>query len=810
MFKNYVKIALRNLTRNRSNSIINVLGLSIGIACCLLIMLWVFDEISYDNWNSKADRTYRLAAEINFAGSHQTYAVAPAPLASALMSDFPEVEKAVRFRNYGSSLVKREFENFKEERIIYSDSTLFDIFDLNLIAGDKSALSQPNSVVISESMKSKYFKNETALGKTLTFDNNQTYEVTGVIEDMPENSHFIFDFFVSLIGMEEAENGVWVSHNFHTYFVLGEGVDPDSFRDKMFPHFIEKYIGPQLETIAGLNYEQLLESGAYINYFFQPLRDIHLHSDLTVELAPNGSIQYVWIFLSAALFILLIACVNFMNLTTAQSSMRAKEIGVRKVMGSLKSNLIGQFLSESILLTSVAFVLGIFITQMMLPGYNELANKSLTIPYSSPIFWMSSLLGIVVIGLLAGSYPAFYLSSFKPIHTIAGKVSKGRSNTSLRNGLVVFQFLIAAILIVATIGIQKQMNFVQNKKMGFDREQVLIINDAYALGNNTKAYKTKISEHPKILSSTFSGYLPIPSFRSDSPLCKSTEMREDNCVAMQIWDVDEDYIETMGMTILEGRDFNINMPTDSQSIIINETAARLFGLEDPLGKTIYGNYGLADPNSPGQMIPVKIIGVVEDFHFESLRENIRALSLVLSPSYGSLSIKLAPGAPQETIAFLEETWKETAPGQPFSYSFMDESYNSMYQTELRVGTIFRLFSGLGIFIACLGLFGLAAFATERRSREIGIRKVLGASTLGIISLLSKDFLRLVFLALIFSVPIAWYLMNEWLANFAYSVSIDTWMFLLAGLLAILIASFTVSYHSLKAAWQNPVHSLRTE
>jgi len=810
MFKNYFKIAIRNLTRNRSNSVINVLGLSIGIACCLLILLWVFDEISYDNWNSKADRTFRLAAEINFGGSHQTYAVAPAPLASALMSDFPEVEKAVRFRNYGSSLIKREFENYKERRIIYSDSTLFDIFDLNLISGDKSALSQPNSVVISESMQSKYFDDEIALGKTLTFDNNQTYEITGVIEDMPENSHFIFDFFVSLIGMPEAENGVWVSHNFQTYFILKDGVNPDSFREKMFPHLVEKYIGPQLETMAGLNYEQLLESGAFINYFFQPLRDIHLHSDLVVELAPNGSIQYVWIFLSAALFILLIACVNFMNLTTAQSSMRAKEIGVRKVMGSMKSNLVGQFLSESILLTSVAFVIGIIFTQMMLPAYNELANKSLSIPYSSPLFWLVSLGGIGAIGLLAGSYPAFYLSSFKPIHTLAGKVSKGKSNTSLRNGLVVFQFLIAAVLIVATIGIQKQMNFVQNKKMGFEREQVLIIDDAYALGNNTKAYKRQITEHPSILSATYSGFLPVPSSRSDSPLCKSTEMREDNCVAMQIWDVDEDYIQTMGMTLLDGRNFNIDMATDSLAVIINETAATLFGMEDPVGQTIYGNQGFADPNAPSQMNPVKIIGVVEDFHFESLRENIRALSFVLSPSYGSLSVKLSPGDPKETIAFLEEIWKETAPGQPFSYAFMDDSYDRMYQTELRVGTIFRLFSGLGIFIACLGLFGLAAFATERRTREIGIRKVLGATTLGIISLLSKDFLRLVLLALVIAVPVAWYLMNEWLANFAYSVSIDTWIFLLAGILAILIASFTVSFHSLKAARANPVHSLRTE
>lgn len=810
MFKNYFKIAIRNLTRNKSNSVINVLGLSIGIACCLLILLWVHDELSYDNWNSKADRTFRLSAEINFAGSHQTYAVAPAPLASALMQDFPEVESAVRFRDYGSYLVKRDFQNYKERRVLYADSTLFKVFDLKLLNGDMSALYQPNSVVISESMTKKYFGEEEAMGQTLTFNNDQEYEITAVIEDMPENSHFIADFFLSLTGMQEADNGVWVSHNFPTYFVLKQGTDPDAFLAKMFPHLVEKYIAPQLLTIAGVTYDELLESGAFINYYFQPLRDIHLHSDLVAELAPNGSIQYVWIFLSAALFILLIACVNFMNLTTAHSAMRSKEIGVRKVMGSLKGNLIGQFLCESFLLTFVAFILGLGFAHLALPGYNELASKNLFIPYLQPSFWLVALGGIFVVGVLAGSYPAFYLSSIKPIHTLSGNLSEGKGNASLRNGLVVFQFMIAVVLIVATMGIQKQMAYVQNKKMGFDREQVLILNDAYALGNNTQAYKKQIKELPTVLNATLSGYLPVPSNRSDSPLCKSTEMREDNCVAMQIWDVDEDYIETLGMTLLDGRNFNEKMATDSQSVIINETAARLFGFDEPVGQTIYGNQGFADPNGPNEMNPVKIIGVVEDFHFESLRENIRALSLVLSPSASSLSVKLASGDPRETIAYLEDKWKEMAPGQPFSYQFMDESFDRMYQKELRVGTIFKLFSGLGIFIACLGLFGLAAFATQRRTREIGIRKVLGASSMGIVSLLSKDFLRLVIFALIIGIPVAWYLMNQWMTNFEYRTEIDVWLFILAGLTAIIIAFATVSFHSFKSAVSNPVESLRTE
>ncbi len=809
MYKNYIKIALRNLTRNKSNSVINVLGLSIGIAGCLLIMLWVSDELSYDNWNSKADRTYRVASEINFAGTHQSYAVSPAPLAQALVSDFPEVESAVRFRDYGSFLVKRDVQNYKEEDIVFTDSTLFDVFDLKLIAGSKSALTEPNSVVISETAALKYFNNEDALGKTLTFDDNEVYEITGIIKDMPENSHFRFDFFVSLTGGQEANNGIWVSNNFPTYYVLKKGVDHKAFEAKVFPHLLEKYIGPQIENIMGATYDEIAKSGAFIRYFYQPLREIHLHSDLVAELAPNGNIQYVWIFLSAAIFILIIAVVNFMNLTTAKSALRAKEIGLRKVMGSLKSNLISQFLCESLILTFLAFLLGLALAHISLPAYNQLANKNLSIPFSNPSFWTIALSGTFLIGLLAGSYPAFYLSGFKPIQTLTGRLSDKKGNVTLRNGLVVFQFLIAVVLIVATMGIRKQLSYIQNKKLGFDRQHVLVIDDAYALGNNKNAYKKRLSEHPSIVMSSYSSYLPVPSSRSDSPLCKSAEIREDNCVAMQNWDIDEDYIKTMGIELKEGRDFNIAMATDSQAVILNETAVKLFGLEDPVGKTIYGSAD-AGPDAGFASIPLKIIGVAKDFHYESLRENIRALGFMLNESSGSLSVKLTPGNPSEAIAHAERSWKELAPGQPFSYRFMDESFNNIYRTELRVGTIFSIFSGLGIFIACLGLFGLAAFATEKRTREIGIRKVLGATTFGIVSLLSKDFLKLVFLALIIAVPIAWYLMSQWLSSFAYKVNVGYSIFIFAGLSAILIALFTVSYHSIRSAIANPVDSIRNE
>ncbi len=430
MLKNYFKIAWRNLTANRSHALINLLGLAIGIACCLLIVLWVTDELSYDKWNEKADRIYRVAPEINFGGSHKHYAVAPAPLAEALRADFPEVETAVRFRNYGGSLVKRDIQNFNEPNIIYCDSTLFDVFSIKMVKGDpKTALAPPNTVVINKTTAQKYFPNDEPIGKTLTFDNRRDYTVSGVIEDMPTNSHFNFDFFVSLTGGREANNGVWLSNNFKTYYVLREGVDGADFEAKVYPHILEKYLSPQIEAALGKSYNEIASSsGAFIKYHFQPLTDIHLKSDLVAEMGPNGSIQYVWIFSAAALFILLIACVNFMNLSTARSAIRAKEIGVRKVLGSMRSHLINQFLVESVVMAALAFLIGLMLAQFALPYYNNLADKTLSLPFTSLPFWTIALLAVTGVGLLAGSYPAFYLSAFKPIKTLSGKFMEKGGN----------------------------------------------------------------------------------------------------------------------------------------------------------------------------------------------------------------------------------------------------------------------------------------------------------------------------------------------------------------------------------------------
>ena len=482
MLKNYLKLSWRNLTKNRSHALINLLGLAIGIACCMLIMLWVSDELSYDKWNEKSDRIYRITNEINFGGSHKHFAVSPAPMAEAFRNDFPEVETAVRFRNYGGSLVRRDNQIFNETNIIYCDSTVFDVFSLNMVNGNpKQALTAPNSVIINESMARKYFPNDNPVGKILNFDNRTDLSVTGVIQDMPVNSHFNFDFFVSLNGVQEAQSPLWTSNNFHTYYVLRQGTDVDAFEAKVYPFFKEKYVAPQIEQILGAPFEDFEKAGSFIKYHFQPLADIHLKSDLTVELAANGNIQYVWTFSIVALFILLIACVNFMNLSTARSSVRAKEIGVRKVLGSLRGNLIQQFLVESVLMAAMAFVIGFLIAFLTLPYFNDLADKQLSLPFANITFWLTSIIGIVLIGLLAGSYPAFYLSKFRPIKTLKGKFLDKGGNLNLRNSLVVFQFLIAVLLIVGTLVINQQIHFIQNKKMGFDREQVMILDNVETL-----------------------------------------------------------------------------------------------------------------------------------------------------------------------------------------------------------------------------------------------------------------------------------------------------------------------------------------
>ena len=805
MIRNYLKIALRSLRKNKLYSFINIFGLALGITSSLLIMLYVKDELSFDKFNKNAGRIYRVNSDIVFGGTHFHLAVAQDPLAATLMREYPQVESACRFREQGSFLVKKGKENIKEQKVIFADNQVFDVFTLPMLIGNpKSALKDPFTMVLNKTTAEKYFGSvKEAYGKTLVLDNKDAYKVTGVIANIPPQSHFNFDIFLAMEGLEESKQNNWISNNFSTYLLFKEGTDPKKV-EASFEDLLIRYEGPQIKSFLNMTIEEFKKAGSKHDLTLMPLTDIHLHSDRTGELGPNGNIKYVYIFSAIAFFVLLIACINFMNLSTARSANRAKEVGVRKVLGSEKSSLIGQFLTESVLVSFISLLIAIIATYLLLPAFNNLANKQIVIS-----FWQilpMLLLIVVFVGFLAGSYPAFYLSSFIPINVLKGKLQAGMKSSGFRSTLVIFQFATSIVLMIGTFIIYKQLQYIQTKNLGFNKDQVVIVNDAYALDTKLEAFKNEVLRNPTVQSGTVSSYLPVPSSRSDDPFFPEGIMEPDKAVSMQDWKADYDYVKTLGLKIIKGRDFNRTFGSDSLGVIINESAVKLFGYKDPIGKRISK---IINGDTKVRKV-FTIIGVVENFHFESLRENVGALSLALGTSKGAISFRVKTDDIQATVNTMESIWKQFAPGQPFNYSFLDQEFDSMYRSEQRIGKIFIIFASLAILIACLGLFGLATYAAEQRTKEIGIRKVLGANVKDIVAMLSKDFIRLVLIAIVFAVPIAWYGMSNWLKDFAFRIEISWWVFVIAGVLALLIALLTISYQAVRAALMNPVKSLKTE
>jgi len=810
MLRNYLKVAFRNIGREKFYAAVNILGLAISIACCLVILVYLQDELSYDRFPERADRIYRVAGEINFGGNHTFYAVTPAPMAGALVSDYPEVESSFRFRQWGNWLVRPEQTtvNTKEDHVAYADSNFFQFFSVPVLSGDAAqALRAPDAVAISASAAKRHFGSDDPVGQTLVFDDEYRYRVGAVFEDIPKNAHFHFDFLLAMSGYEDSRSPIWLSNNYHTYITLKEGADPAAFEAK-FPSLFRKYAGPQVQQLLDKSIEEIEATGQGVHYTLQPLRDIHLRSDLTAELEPNSDIKYVYIFGSIALFILLIACINFMNLATARSSNRAKEVGVRKTLGAIKQDLIGQFLTESILMSVLSFILAVLIAEIGVRYFGALVGKTLNLPLSDPLFLAGLAGAALLIGLLAGAYPSFYLSSFMPVDTLKGKLRAGMRGGIFRNGLVVFQFVISIFLIIGTLIINEQLNFIRNKKLGFEREQVLLLHDAYALGNQRQTFKEQMEQLPGVRSASFSSYLPVRSSRSDNTMWPEGKMTETNSVSTQMWQVDEDYVSTLGMQLVAGRNFSREMPTDSNAVILNQRAVDLYGFDDPIGKRISAFTGPS--NDLNNITTYHVIGVVENFHYESLRENIDALGLFLNPSSGYLALRYQSDDPSALISQVEAQWRTMAPGQPFAYSFLDERFEAMYEAEQRTSGIFLLFAGLAIFVACLGLFALATFTAERRTKEIGVRKVMGASSFDIFTLLSSEFTRWVALAYLIALPLGWYFARQWLRDFEYQTSISFWIFAAAALIALLIALVTVSYQALRAAFSNPVEALRYE
>ncbi|HEY9117002.1 MAG TPA: ABC transporter permease, partial [Roseivirga sp.] len=633
MYQNYLKIAFRNLFKNKFYSLLNITGLAIGVACCLLIMLFVIDELSYDKHFKKSDHIYRLTMSGALNGSAFDLALVGPSVGQSLLNDYPEVKEFGRFRQNGSYFIRFGENVFKEENFVWADHSILSVFDIDLVQGDPStALVNPKSLIMSETAAKKYFGNVDPLGQTVEFGSSKDYKVTGVYKDIPRNTHFKFDVMGSMETLDEAKQAIWLSMNFQTYVVLTDEADLDAMAAR-FPDMLRKYVGPELKRFMNVDWDDINSSESVMDFGMQPLTDIHLHSDLQGELDSNGDIKYVYIFSAIALFILLIACINFMNLATARSAHRAKEVGVRKVLGSVKSQLINQFLAESLLISLLSFVLAVGLAYVAMPFFNNLSNKDLTIPFTDPIFLVSILAGVVLVGLMAGSYPAFFLSAFQPVKVLKGSLSGGMKSGALRNVLVVIQFCTSIFLVIGTLVILNQLKFIQNKNLGFERDQVLIINDAYLARSNVQALKTELESYPEVKSVSLSGFLPTPSNNNMNVFLKGIVPAQDNQVLMSSWVVDHKYIETMGMTMVEGRSFSKDFPTDSLGIILNEAAVKEFGFEDPIGETV-GNFIDLEGNIQG----LKVVGVVKDFHYRTLKDRIAPLCMLLGNSTGLMNI----------------------------------------------------------------------------------------------------------------------------------------------------------------------------
>jgi putative ABC transport system permease protein len=810
MLTNFFKIAWRNILKNKVFSLINIFGLAIGLACFLLICLYVSDELSYDRFHEKADRIYRVHSNIIFGGAEMKLAICSDPMGPTLVKDYPEVEQFTRiYTSNGSKQVKKGNEFINEVEVAHADSTFFDVFSFKPLYGKlHQALNEPNTVVVTESIALKYFGRKNVVGETIETDEsrNNLYKITAVIGDMPGNSHFRFGLIFSMDNVDYGF-GNFLSHNFYTYLLLKPGTDPNGFK-KHFNEVIAKYVLPQAGNLMQIkSMDEFEKAGNKLEYSLMPITDIHLKSDRFPELAPVGNLRYVYIFGAVALFILLLACVNFINLSTANSGSRAREIGIRKVLGSEKSALVGQFLSESVLTSFISTLIAIFLVWASLPLFNDVAAKELSMTdLVRPLPLLLIIMLSLVTGLVAGSYPAFYIAAFQPIAALKGRLKLGSNKSYFRNALVVFQFSTAILLIISTIVVYKQLSFIRNKNLGFKKEQVLLINDTYVLGNNYDAFRKSLNSLRGVVASASAGYLPVDaSARSDNTYATEATMRSDNSFNMQSWQVDYDYLSVLGMEIIQGRGFSKDYGTDSTAIIINETCADMLGGGNVLGRKLYTS---SDAKSLDEYYTV--IGVVKNFNFESLRQQVGPLCMKLGNANWTTAVSVQTGDVTGLIAGIEKTFKSMASGKPFSYRFLDDAFDEMYRTEQRIGKLALTFSVLAIFIACLGLFGLATYMAQQRVKEIGIRKVLGASVLGIVRMLSADFILLVAISAIISFPLAWLAMNSWLQDFAYRTTLNWWVFALAGFAGLIIALGTISFQAVKAALSNPVNSLRTE
>lgn len=805
MIKNYLRSAFRNIARHKFISFINIFGLTIGLTCCLLILTYIVKELSYDKFNHNAPNIYRVSRSFNTADGIVNLhlgAVAP-PFGPLLKNEFPDIKKVTRLFPNGDVVLRYKDKLLTEKGSYFADENFFSFFDLKTVAGDpKTALSEPYTVMMTEDMARKYFGNEDPINKEVRLDNTANFKVTGIFKPFPPNSQMHPQMLMSFNTLNDdkvygrnqlATN--WGNNSFFTYLLLPDHYNIDRISSQ-FPAFIDKYMNspgqPRQSKFTQLHIQRFL--------------DIHLHSHLDDEVEQNGDIKRVYIFSAIALFILLIACINYMNLSTARSTLRAKEIGIRKVIGAQQKEIITQFLSESVLITYFSLVLALILTWALLPLINQLSELGLSVnSLFKPSILISVLLLPLIIGLISGIYPAIFMSSFKPIKVLKGILKVGSGNISFRKVLVVVQFSISIILIVATTIVFQQLRYIQNKSLGFNKDHLVTLGGIPA--NQFEAFRADVLRDPSVKDIGRSSRIPsgrllddqgASVFDGDKPLPVKADIK---CI-----NTDYGFIPTYGIKMMAGRNFSRDFATDSNNFVINESTVSVLGWKSPenaIGKDMsYGG------------VKGKVIGVVKDFHFESLHQNIIPILMKMpsfaNNSYRRVTVKIDGNHINSALATLEQTWKKYQPETPFEYSFLDERFQKLYNSEQEQGNLFTIFSCLAIFIACLGLFGLSAFTISQRVKEIGVRKVLGASIPQIVTELSKDFLKLVVVAAVIALPIAWYAMSKWLLDFAFRIDIQWWVFVMAGVIALIIAFATISYQSIKAAMANPVKSLRSE
>lgn len=812
MIRNYLKIAIRQLRKQKMYAAIKIGGFAMGIAACILIGLYIREETSFDSSYPNTRHIFRIIGEFNNNGKMEKGPSWPAPFSKALKSNFPEVTMSARMMPFasmghaGSNELRRadKMQNTYEEGFTYVDQEMLDILKLPMVYGNNaSALKEPYTMVISKSKADKYFPGENPIGKVMYLDNDKAhpYRVNGVMQDIPVTSHLHpYNFLLTLSGFEfwNGEQNDWDAINYSDYISVRPGTNITQLEKKMNQVILHNYFLPVMQKDGVKDADKLI---ANFNMRLQPIADINLHSYDIDDGLSHGDIRFIWLFAAVAGFILIIACINFINLSTAKSANRAKEVGLRKVVGSLRSSLINQFLTESIIYSILSFVLGIILASLLLPYFNSIASKSLTMPWGEwwaiPVLLVSAL----IVGIIAGLYPALYLSGFKPVQVLKGSVSAGSKSSVLRNGLVVFQFTTSIILIISTVVIYKEMHFILNRKVGFDKDQVMVIRGTNTLGNKIRDFKSDLLKISAVKSASISDYLPINTTKRNGEMFHNPGMeRTEAGVNGQWWQIDDTYLKTLGMKLVAGRNFSYDIASDSAAVIVNQTMVKKLNLKDPIGKQISNN-GL-----------YRIVGVVEDFNFESMRGNIEPMAMHFGISPSIVTVKVKGADMKSTVDNVTDLWRKYSPDQPIRYTFMDEQFANMYADVQRTGSLFTSFAVLAIIIACLGLFALSAFMAEQRSKEIGVRKVLGATVGNITRLLSFDFVKLVLIAIVIGSLIAPWGLNKWfLQDFAYKPPISwLWICSLSGIIAIAIALFTVSFQSIKAALMNPVKSLRSE